>query len=118
MHGNCLKKERKNLPLVLYSIIYLRSLLPLIMKYLCGRWIIFMGLEFYPTSYLQERQQYIFVRDVGQIPGMQLWVLQGSSLGSLLLASYANDLDAVVLKFFEPTSRCATKSELSLVNIS
>ena len=47
------KAQRKDLLLVLHSVICLRSLIPLIMRYFYGSWNIFVGLEVYHTNFLR-----------------------------------------------------------------
>ena len=71
------KTQRKDLPLVLYSVIYLRPLILLIMRYFKCKLEHLYGIRDLPhkllTSYLQDRQQYTILgfggRLIGQLPG-------------------------------------------------
>jgi len=67
------KTKRKDLPLVLYSVIYLRPLILLIMRYFYGNWNISMGLEVYRTNFLlvicKTDSNILLLGGIGQLPG-------------------------------------------------
>ena len=67
------KTKRKDLPLVLYSVIYLRPLILLILRYFYGNWNISMGLEVYRTNFLlvvcKTYSNILLLGVIGQLPG-------------------------------------------------
>jgi len=67
------KTKKKDLPLVLYSVIFLRSLILLFMRYFYGSWSISMGLEVYHTNVLlvicKTDSNILLLGDLGQLPG-------------------------------------------------
>ena len=72
MKTSC-KTQRKDLPLVLYSVTYLRPLILLIMTYFYGSWNISMGLEVYGTNFLlvicKRDSNVLLLGGIGQLPG-------------------------------------------------